>query len=99
MPVEGRREEPAPIGPPALIPEPARSASVSLSPVARWLRTPISAWRHPILTARRLAGRRTWPSRAEFDRMDDATFERYLVINGFYAKVKAALAHGKGHGE
>jgi hypothetical protein len=40
---------------------------------------------------RRLAGRpapRTWPSRAEFEQMDDAAMNEYLASRGFEVRVK-----------
>lgn len=34
--------------------------------------------------------RRTWPGRDDFEQMDDAAFQRYILSNGLDAKVKAA---------
>lgn len=68
---------------------------------ARRLRLPVSM-RLPVilggllglrgLMLLRRRSRRPWPSRDEFARMDDATFERFMVSSGFDAKIKASLA-------
>lgn len=55
--------------------------------VARFLRGPMSVWQSPIDSVRDFRKHRTWPNRAELDKMDAAAFDGLLASLGVDATV------------